>query len=239
MLEKREESVLLEFKVRDSGIGIPKSSLDRIFTRFEQVEDKTWQKFGGTGLGLSIVKKLVELKGGTLKVDSEIGVGTTFTFTNWYQLAGEIKKPDHKGHLYDLPKFENKSVLLAEDNAASRFVIVKMLKKWNINVDVAANGWEAVEKLKNNNYNLILMDTHMPVMNGNEATRKIRSEMNDSRKDIPILSFSASVIEKEKEEAKNAGADDFIEKPFEPKTLYNKIRKLIDSKGLRPLAVEV
>jgi CheY-like chemotaxis protein len=240
MLKKRGENVLLEFSVKDSGMGIPKSSLDRIFTRFEQVEDKTWRTFGGTGLGLSIVKRLVELMGGTLNVESKLGVGTTFTFTNWFQLADKIRRPQQKNHLYDFPKFANDTVLLAEDNAASTYVIVEMLKKWNIDVDVAANGWEAVEKFKKNNYNLILMDTHMPIMNGNEATMKIRGEVNDSRKDIPILSFSASVIEKEKDEAKKAGADDFIEKPFEPKTLYDKIRKMIDrKKGLRPIAIGI
>jgi signal transduction histidine kinase len=211
MLKKRGENVLLEFSVKDSGMGIPKSSLDRIFTRFEQVEDKTWRTFGGTGLGLSIVKRLVELMGGTLNVESKLGVGTTFTFTNWFQLADKIRRPQQKNHLYDFPKFANDTVLLAEDNAASTYVIVEMLKKWNIDV-----------------------------MNGNEATMKIRGEVNDSRKDIPILSFSASVIEKEKDEAKKAGADDFIEKPFEPKTLYDKIRKMIDrKKGLRPIAIGI
>jgi len=241
LLEKKDENVLLEFIVKDTGIGIPKSSIDKIFTRFEQVEDKTWQKFGGTGLGLSIVKRLAELKGGTLKVDSEVGVGSTFSFTNWYAIADKAKKShDVQKHLADLPKFDNNLVLLAEDNVASQFLIVKMLKEWNINVDVAVNGWEAFQKLKRNNYNMILMDIHMPVMNGNEATRKIREEMSDSRKDIPILSFSASVIAREKEEARNAGADDFIEKPFEPKTLHYKIRKMMNNRsGNKPLTKDM
>jgi signal transduction histidine kinase len=231
LLEKKDENVLLEFVVTDTGIGIPKSSEDKIFTRFEQIEDKTWQKFGGTGLGLSIVKRLVELKGGTLKVDSKVGAGSTFTFTNWYILADGIKETDKvQNHLADLPKFDNDLILLAEDNAASQFLIVNMLKEWNIKVDVAVNGWEAFQKLKSNNYDLILMDVHMPVMNGNEATKKIRKEMIDSRRNIPILSFSASVIQREKDEAKNAGSDDFIEKPFEPITLHHKIRNMIDKR---------
>jgi CheY-like chemotaxis protein/anti-sigma regulatory factor (Ser/Thr protein kinase) len=229
--EKNDTNALLEFTVKDSGIGITKSSIEKIFTRFEQIEDKTWQKFGGTGLGLSIVKRLVELKGGTLKVDSKVGAGSTFTFINWYALADGIKDTDNiKNHLADLPKFDNDLILLAEDNAASQFLIVNMLKEWNIKVDVAVNGWEAFQKLKSNDYDLILMDVHMPVMNGNEATKKIRKEMIDARKDIPILSFSASVIQREKDEAKNAGSDDFIEKPFEPITLHHKIRNMIDKR---------
>ena len=229
LIERNEENAQLEFIVKDTGIGIPKSSIDKIFTRFEQVEDKTWQKFGGTGLGLSIVKKLINLKGGTLKVESDVGVGTTFTFGNCYELADEIKRQDN--HLSDPQKLDDISILLVEDNALSQFIVVEMLKEWNINVDVVDNGLEAFEKLKGNNYTLILMDTHMPVMNGNDATRKIRKEMVDSKKDIPIISFSASVIEREKAEAKNAGVNDFIEKPFEPTTLINKIRKLTSNKS--------
>lgn len=229
LLEKNDKNVLLEFIVKDSGIGIPKSSIDRIFSRFEQVEDKTWQKFGGTGLGLAIVKKLIKLKGGTLNVESDVGIGTTFSFSNYYELADEdIKKPDD--HLPGPEKLDDILILLVDDNAINQFIVVEMLKEWNIKVDVADNGLEAFEKLKKNNYTLILMDTHMPVMNGNDATRKIRKEMGPSKKDIPIISFSASVIEREKAEAKKAGVDDFIEKPFEPNTLISKIRKLTSNK---------
>jgi len=229
--EKNDKNALLEFTVKDSGIGITKSSIEKIFTRFEQIEDKTWQKFGGTGLGLSIVKRLIELKGGTLKVESEIGVGTTFIFDNWYALANEPSKMNSlQKNLSDLPKLDNVLVLLAEDNDINQFMIVKMLKEWNIKVDVAINGLDAFEKLKRNDYNLILMDIHMPVMNGYEATRKIRKEMIDSKRNVPIISFSASVINHEKDEAKKAGGDDFIEKPFEPIVLHHKIRRLINKK---------
>ncbi|MES2426037.1 MAG: response regulator [Bacteroidota bacterium] len=233
LIDKGDERVQLEFVVKDSGIGIPKSSIERIFTRFEQVEDKTWQKFGGTGLGLSIVKRLIKLKGGVLNVESEMGVGTTFSFCNWYDLASAVEKTEkEEKQLSDLPKFDDVSILLVEDNQVNQFIIVEMLKEWNVNVDLANNGLEAFEKLQNNNYKLILMDTHMPVMNGYEATRKIRNEMIDSdKRDIPIISFSASVIQCERNEARKAGVDDFIAKPFEPKILNNKIRKLIDKKS--------
>ncbi|HEY8781458.1 MAG TPA: response regulator [Mucilaginibacter sp.] len=229
-LEKNDDNVLLEFIVKDSGVGIPESSIDKIFTRFEQIEDKTWQKFGGTGLGLSIVKRLIELKGGRLKVESTIGVGTSFVFTNTYQVVQEGKEFNLlKKQVSNLPKFDNISVLLAEDNAANQFVALKMLEEWNIKVDTAINGLEAFEKLKKDNFNLVLMDIHMPVMDGNEATRKIRNELTGYKKDVPIVSFSASVLEKERNEAKNAGADDFIGKPFEPKILNSKIHELLDN----------
>jgi len=230
LIDKNEENVQLKFTVKDSGIGIPKSSIDKIFTRFEQVDDKTWQKFGGTGLGLSIVKKLTKLKGGTLSVESEMGEGTTFTFCNWYALADEAKQPGDNEDLQAFPEADNILVLLVEDNLVNQFIVIEMLKEWNIDVEVAGNGLEALEKIKNNDYKLILMDTHMPVMNGYETTKAIRNEMMSSKKDIPIISFSASVVEKEKMEAMAAGVDDFIEKPFEPHVLVNKIRKLIANK---------
>ncbi|MBB3057154.1 response regulator [Mucilaginibacter gotjawali] len=229
LLEKRGDDVVLEFIVKDSGVGIPQSSINKIFTRFEQIEDKTWQKFGGTGLGLSIVKRLVELKGGKLKVESTLGAGTSFIFTNSYKDVTKVKALEiTKKQIADLPKFDNILILLAEDNAINQFVAVKILKKWNIKVDIAINGLDAFKKLKENNYSLILMDTHMPVMDGNEATRKIRTELTGFKKDIPIMSFSASVLEIDRNDAKKAGANDFIEKPFELKTLNRKLHKLLD-----------
>lgn len=221
-----EGHTVLEFKIQDSGIGIPSTSIDKIFNRFEQVEDKTWQKFGGTGLGLSIVKRLIELKGGKLGVNSVEGVGTTFTFTNSFKLAEDHQNAADPA-LTDGSPEEEISILLAEDNVINQFIVVKMLNNWNIKVDVATNGLEAFEMLKQKDYHLILMDMHMPVMNGYEATRKIRNEMSDEKKNIPIISFSASVIEQEKEEATNSGVDDFIDKPFEPKVLHHKVLKLI------------
>ncbi len=225
-LELNEKQVLLEFAIRDTGIGISKEYIEKIFNRFEQVEDRTWQGFGGTGLGLSIVKRLIELKGGNLHIESEVGKGTVLTFTNWYALADreEISSPENFEH----SSFDEILILLVDDNPVNQFIVVNMLKEWNINVEIANNGLEAFEKLQSRNYQLILMDTHMPVMNGNDATRKIRNEMIAPKKYIPIISFSASVIENEKNEAKRAGVDDFIEKPFEISTLVKKIRKLTD-----------
>lgn len=226
VLQNTAEKVQLNFAVKDSGLGIPKSSIDKIFQRFEQVEDKTWQNYGGNGLGLSIVKRLVELKGGQLNVESEIGVGTTFSFSNWFQLATPINKsPKLDKDDSNSARLNNIMVLLAEDNSASQYIIVEMLGKWNMSVDVASNGMEAFEKLKYHDYSLVLLDTHMPVLNGYETARKIRREMTGSKQNIPIISFSASVTESEKNAAITAGANDFINKPFEPEALRSKILK--------------
>jgi signal transduction histidine kinase len=229
LLEKTAESAVLEFTVSDTGIGIPPRALNKIFNRFEQVDDSTWRKFGGTGLGLSIVKSLIELKGGTLAVTSKVNEGTRFNFQNRFALADHFNpKEEHPEMLQSIAKFEDTSILLAEDNIINQFLVIQMLKKWNIRVDVASDGAEAIKKLKENDYDLILMDTHMPVMDGLEATRQIRQNMSPDKKDIPIISFSASVIEKEKNEAMEAGVSDFIGKPFDPLLLHSKISALIE-----------
>jgi len=226
--DKTEDVALLEFIIKDTGIGISQSDLKDIFNRFEQIGNKSWQKFGGSGLGLSIVKRLVELKGGTLSVESIVGTGTTFKFINVFALAkAEIDQSIQKTQISALPKFEEIVILLADDNTTSQYVILRMLKEWNIRVEIASNGLEAFEKLCNNKFDLILMDTHMPIMDGIEATKKIRQELKSYKGNIPIISYSASVMASEKERAKKAGVSDFIDKPFEPEILNNKIRKLI------------
>lgn len=232
-IQKEPDRALLQFTVTDTGIGIPQSSINRLFNRFEQAEVKTWEKFGGTGLGLSIVKRIIELQGGELTVHSNPGRGTCFTFTNWYTLAAPSKKTAAGASQPSaLSKFPGVRILLAEDNAINQFVTTRILNEWDIHVDTAINGLEALEYLESNHYHLILMDTHMPVMNGYEAMRKIRGEMQGVKKEIPIISFSASVIESETIEAKNAGANDFINKPFEPSTLHRKIFDLLETKQL-------
>ncbi|MDO7742732.1 MAG: response regulator, partial [Pedobacter sp.] len=206
--------------------GIPESAIKEIFERFEQVQDKSWQKFGGTGLGLSIVKRLAELMGGSIKVNSVLGEGTSFIFTALFEHANELLI---KPALQDSPPAEELSdlkhvrVLLVEDNVINQFVAIRILQQWNVKVDCALNGLEAFHKVAAQEYDLVLMDTHMPVMNGIESTRKIRTELPEGKNNIPIISFSASVIEHEQQEARNAGVNDFLEKPFHPQILHQKI----------------
>lgn len=223
--EIRENKVKLNVAVCDTGMGIPEASKNKIFDRFEQVEDDRWQKFGGTGLGLSIVKKLIELKGGILQVDSKVGEGTTIMFSNWYEIGMEIAYPSEESDNSTrvLSKFNDVSVLLAEDDAINQMVTTRILHTWDIKVDIAVNGEEAFKKLCEKDYDLILMDTHMPVMNGYEATKKIRTELQGNKRGIPIISFSASVMEKEQEKAMEAGMNSLVTKPFNLADLHEKI----------------
>lgn len=224
ILDRKGNNVLLKFSVTDSGIGIAKENIEKIFETFEQADEQTTIKFGGTGLGLSIVKNLAKLKGGTLEVFSEEFKGSTFSFTNWYEIFKEmevIKKPVEEVLL----PLTNTKILVAEDNPINKFLIMKILKNWQVEMDVVENGKEAIEKLRENDYDLILMDTFMPVMNGLEAIKLIREGYASGKENIPIITFSAAVMDTDKETAIAAGANDVISKPFEPAVLYRKIQE--------------
>ena len=227
VLQKTDEKVKLKFSVEDSGIGIPADRLSKIFDSFEQAEDDTASKYGGTGLGLTIVKKLVELKGGELTVSSRIGKGSVFNFTNWFELA---KRPEQKvvKTVKSLSPFKDLNVLVAEDNMINQFMLVKMLKDWNVNVVVADNGTTAIERFREDNYDLVLMDTHMPGMNGYQAARAIRMEFDEPKRSVPIISLSAAAYDHEHQEAISAGMNDVLPKPFEAHELHSKITRLIN-----------
>ncbi|WP_226390744.1 CHASE3 domain-containing protein [Penaeicola halotolerans] len=225
LIERTAKGVKLKFLIKDTGIGMSPEQLSRLFDEYMQAESYTVKKYGGTGLGLSITKKLVELKGGTLEVESEVGVGTTFIFTNTYEVVKESKVIKTVTEIWP---FERKlQILLAEDNEINQIAARHLLNKWNITVDVAENGLEAVQMLKEKDYDLILMDVYMPEMSGEEATRKIRSEFDSPKRDIPIISISAAVLEGEVQDILDAGVNAVVNKPFNPVELYTKIVELL------------
>ncbi len=226
-LDIKEETAQLQISIIDTGIGISEEGLGKVFNSFEQAEDSTAHKYGGTGLGLSIVKKLADLKGGELSVSSSPGSGSTFTFTNKYKMIKGKTGLEKKFSVADLPKFDNVSILLAEDNSINQFMIRKILTNWNIRVDIVDDGDKVLDKIKNTHYDLILMDTHMPTMNGFEATRRIRTDFDEPQKNIPIISLSAAVLEEEQQAGWDAGVNDILSKPFDPVVLHQKISFLL------------
>lgn len=224
IIDRKGNNLQIKFSVIDTGIGIAKNNIDKIFETFEQADEQTTVKFGGTGLGLSIVKNLAKLKGGVLEVISEEGVGSTFCFTNWYEVLKDtvVVKKMNKPHL---GPFKGLRVLVAEDNPINKFLIVKILKDWEVNPDVVENGKDALDKLRDADYDLILMDTFMPVMNGLDAIKLIREGFIKGKESVPIITFSAAVLETDKQTAIDAGANDVVSKPFELEVLHEKITK--------------
>ncbi len=228
-----EEVVQLRFTVSDTGIGIDEDRLDQIFQSFEQAYSDTSRKFGGTGLGLSITKKLVELQGGKIWVDSQKGQGSQFHFTIAYATSSEQlipPKADADAPAFSTTQLEGIRILLAEDNAFNALVAQEELGDAieNVQIDVVENGAIAVEKLKTNEYDLVLMDVQMPIMNGYEATQRIRLS-NKSYQHIPIIAMTANVLEEEVERCFAAGMDDFIGKPFDTQELLQKMQRLLSA----------
>jgi PAS domain S-box-containing protein len=225
--KKHENKVKLKFSVEDTGIGIAESKLATIFESFEQATDDTANRYGGTGLGLTIVKKLIELKGGELSVSSKVGKGSVFSFTNWYTLAEKPKTKVDAQPNKVLSSFKGVNVLVAEDNMVNQFMLSKILKDWQVTFDMVDNGRKALEKLEHEAYDIILMDTHMPEMNGYEAAKNIRMNFSEPQRSIPIISLSAASLDHEQSEAISAGMNDVLSKPFQPYQLHEKIERLI------------
>jgi PAS domain S-box-containing protein len=235
VMQRHADKVKLKYSVEDSGIGIPADRINKVFESFEQAEEDTVSKYGGTGLGLAIVKRLVELKGGELTVSSQVGKGSTFSFINWHTIAAKPVEKTQTKPDKALTPFLNKSVLVAEDNMVNQFMLSKMLKDWHLDVDMVDNGRKAIDKLKAKHYDIVLMDTHMPEMNGYEAAKTIRVDFEEPERSIPIISLSAASFGQEQQEALTAGMNDVLSKPFLPYQLHEKMSKLLnlDAKALK------
>ncbi len=227
LLKREEQRVHLQFSVKDTGIGIAGNAIDKIFQSFEQGEEGITKRFGGTGLGLAIVKRLVNLHQGQIQAYSELGKGSEFVFRCWFdEEASESAPKSEKKQYTDMPTLNDIHILLAEDNELNSFMVTHMLSTWGIQVDSVKNGKEALEKVEQTAYSLILMDAHMPVMSGFDAIRTIRADPREHIAKIPIISISASVLQREQQAAYAAGADAVVGKPFDPVSLYQLIKTL-------------
>ncbi len=216
----------IQFKVEDTGRGISPEKLETIFDVFSQEDETISRKYGGTGLGLSITKKLVELHDGTISVDSTVGVGTTFTAQIGYVIGNEEHIHDVKPSNIDYGSLNDLRILLAEDNEFNQVLIQTLFHQHSIELEIANNGAEVLEKLSKSDFDIILMDIQMPVMDGIEATKQIRKETKWD--DLPILALTANAFKKELEKYKGYGMDDSLSKPFQPDELYSKIIALVN-----------
>ena len=226
-----DEEAMIFFEVIDTGIGIAKEKQEIIFNSFTQADANTTRLFGGTGLGLTITKKLIELQGGHIAVESEPGKGARFYFCLILPISKNInlKGKDTIKLLEEYNLNNPKRILLVEDYKVNQIVAEKFFKRWEMEYDVANNGLEAINLIKQNDYGLILMDLQMPEMDGYEATKVIRRMDGGAYAQLPIVALSASAMLEIKQRALDIGMDDFISKPFKPKELYNTIAKFVET----------
>ena len=211
----------IKFSVRDTGIGIADDQLDAIFESFTQANSDTTRKYGGTGLGLSITKRLVELFNANIIVKSKIGEGSEFLFTIAFDCTNQQLQPSRRAPLHSM---DGLRVLIVDDNEVNQVVASRLLKKWGAVTDVAKDGFEALEKLKGKDFDLVLMDLQMPQLDGFETTRRIRKIDDPYFKNIPIIAITANALPDTELRTKECGMRDFLTKPFEPATLKEKIQ---------------
>ncbi len=227
VIKNNIDSVDLKVTVSDTGIGIPKKALDTLFNAFTQADGSTTRKYGGTGLGLAIVSQLVDMMDGTLGVESEEGKGSAFWFIASFQCSNQavetIEPPEKESEKSQL----SAKVLLVEDNPINQMVAMKMLQKVGLSAVLANNGIEALEILKQQSFDLVLMDCQMPEMDGFDATREIRKQ--DIRalhgKSLPIIAMTANVMSGDRERCLEVGMDDYIGKPVQRDKLEAVLRK--------------
>jgi PAS domain S-box-containing protein len=210
----------VNFAVTDTGIGIAKEKMDLIFHAFEQAELDTTRKYGGTGLGLAITKKLIELQKGSIRIESTVGVGTIFNFSIPFSRGTASVKTLFGSASLNRADLSFVRLFLVEDNQVNVMVASKFLQKWNIRVDHAENGRVALEMVQQKEYDIVLMDLQMPVMNGLEASREIR-KIAGKCNSLPIIALTADVSQDVKERVTEAGMDDYLTKPFTEKTLFH------------------
>jgi len=233
------KAALVHFSVSDSGIGIPAEKLGMLFTKFTQVDSSVTRHYGGTGLGLAICKQLAELMNGEIGVESTVGKGSTFWFTALLELDSKaLPLPSSSGDEdssvtgADIPlsaKARSARILVAEDHPVNQQVTSGLLQLLGLSAHLVANGLEALAALRDEDFDLVLMDVQMPELDGLEATRRIRSGQASVRSpDIPIVAMTAHAMQGDAEQCRAAGMDDYISKPVAPEALRRVLHKFLD-----------
>jgi two-component system sensor histidine kinase/response regulator len=222
------DSLLVHFAVKDTGIGLTQEQSGRVFESFQQADTSITRKFGGTGLGLAISRKLVELMGGEIGVNSQPGAGSTFWFTARLGLSAP-QSPEIQLMPYapppSLAALQGAQVLLVEDNDINQLVAGEMLRDAGLAVDIAENGQHALDLIARTPYDLVLMDMQMPVMDGIAATVVLRSV--EAHRSLPVVAMTANVLAPDRQRCLDAGMNDFLAKPIEPHELWRVLLKWI------------
>ena len=230
-LMAKDDIIQVEFRISDTGIGIPKDKQQKVFEEFIQADESTTRKYGGTGLGLAICNRIITLMGGKLKLDSEADKGTTFYFDIKFKICNEENVFDESNHQQEV--FANSAkILVAEDNQTNQKLIEKFLNKLNLDCEIVPDGSQAFELFKNNKFGLVLMDCQMPVIDGYEASMSIRDyEKEHQLEPTPILALTANAFASDKENCLSCGMNDVIVKPIKMSDLISKLNKYLKVKG--------
>lgn len=237
LIEDAEDHCVLEISVTDTGVGIEPENLERLFLSFEQADSGVSRKYGGTGLGLPISKRIVEMMGGTIWVESQLGEGSYFVFT---MVAGKVQAPPCASEqlgilpLHGIPVFQNARILLVEDMEVNREILIAQLEGSQIEIECAVNGVEAVEMFRRNptRYDLILMDIQMPELDGYGATKCIREMAIPNAASIPIVAMTANVFREDVERCLAAGMNDHLGKPLDVDDLMTKLCRYLPAEKL-------
>jgi CheY-like chemotaxis protein/HPt (histidine-containing phosphotransfer) domain-containing protein len=233
----------LEFHVIDTGMGIPAERLGELFSPFTQVDGSITRRFGGSGLGLAICRQLTELMGGKIAVSSQPGHGSDFYFSAEFRLAGDqlatthLHNQDrHRDQVYDFSGIRNAAVLLVDDVELNRVVALAFLRQAGVRVDTAVNGQEALERIAEKDYALVLMDIQMPVLDGLSATAQLRA--NPRYAHLPVLAMTAHAMSGDRERSLEAGMNDHLIKPIDPDTLFAALLRWIPKRDRSSVAAE-
>ncbi|MBF0479511.1 MAG: PAS domain S-box protein [Candidatus Omnitrophica bacterium] len=234
--QRKGEKVTLVFAIQDEGIGIPADKIDKIFEVFTQADESTARRYGGTGLGLAICKRLVEMMEGRIWVESVEGKGSTFLFTATFDL---VKKGSSQiiESMGDMPSSDASSgikylkILLAEDNLVNQKIASRMLEKQGWEVLSVINGKEALKAMRSEQFDLVLMDSYMPEMDGLQATRTIRDLEKNTGKHIPIIALTARAMQEDRKICLDAGMDGYVSKPIDRKKLIKEIEDVLQKRN--------
>ena len=231
-----KNSVELLFRVQDTGIGISAEIQDQLFDAFTQADSSITRKYGGTGLGLTISKKIIEMMGGNIWLESTPKVGSSFFFTVKFQIAAN--EDNHKKSVHPQlsdrkllldnispGEFNDVRILLVEDNSVNQMVVTEILNHSDFSIETAVNGIEAIKAVENNTYDVVLMDIQMPKLDGLQATRVIRKKLK--RVDLPIIAMTSHAMKGDRDKCIDAGMNGYIAKPIDRRELFAVLRQNI------------
>ena len=228
-----EDRALVRFSVKDTGIGIAPEDLPKLFIPFSQVQGGSTREFGGTGLGLAICQRLVHLMDGQISVESHVGEGSTFSFTLPLKLSylnAESGSPEKRSNAPDVvtaPKLRG-HVLLVEDNASNALYIECLISRCGADVETVCDGESALEQLQQRDFDVILLDLHMPGIGGLETLKRIRALGQDRTEKVPVFILSADATEQAKEDCMGSGANGFLIKPIAPGAISDMLAQCLN-----------